>query len=76
MGPIIKPEPLASLSRGMTGLGFSVERIAKRCSIGLHKTFLIHEPQALVGSLGQNIGLAASFEHAPQARIRPVHRAG
>ena len=64
-GPIVKPEPLAPLSCGMTGPGFGLKRIAKRCRIGLHKTVLADEPQAMVGSYGQNIGLAAPFQHVP-----------
>lgn len=64
-GPIVKPEPLASFSCGMTGPGFCLERIGQRCRIGLHKTVLVDEPQAVVGPHGQNIGLTAPFEHAP-----------
>jgi len=60
----------------MRGPGFCLERIGQGGRIGFNKTILADEPQAMVGSDSQNIGLAAPFEQAAQARIRSVHGIG
>jgi len=60
----------------MRGPGFCLERIGQGGRIGFNKTILADEPQTVIGSDSQNIGLAAIFEHAAQARIRSVHGIG